>query len=230
MKLFDYMGQHNHEVVVFRADRIAGLKAIVAIHNTTLGPALGGVRMWPYRSEEEALVDVLRLSECMTYKASVAGLNLGGGKAVIIGDPATDKSKALFRAFGKFVDSLHGKYITAEDVGTTVSDMTYVRLETPYVVGLPTSERGSGDPSPMTAFGVYRGMKACCQARFGSDTLTGRISARPPEAQAPSTPVQGLPLRPGTTKGKKPGRLPCLRSLAAMKLPITPSSKSGFSS
>ena len=177
MKLFDYMGQHNHEEVVFWADRIAGLKAIVAIHNTTLGPALGGVRMWPYRSEEEALVDVLRLSECMTYKASLAGLNLGGGKAVIIGDPATDKSEALFRAFGKFVDSLHGKYITAEDVGTTVSDMTYVRLETPYVVGLPTSERGSGDPSPMTAFGVYGGMKACCQARFGSDTLTGRIIA-----------------------------------------------------
>jgi leucine dehydrogenase len=174
MKLFDYMNQHNHEEVVFWADKATGLCAIVAIHSTTLGPALGGARMWPYGSEEEAILDVLRLSECMTYKASLAGLNLGGGKAVIMGDPAKDKSEALFRAFGKFIDSLQGKYIAAEDVGTTVTDMTYVHQETPHVVGLPTAEHGSGDPSGLTAFGVYRGMKACCQARFGSDLLKGR--------------------------------------------------------
>ncbi len=174
MELFNYMQEHNHEEVVFSTDKETGLKAIVAIHSTTLGPALGGVRMWPYRSEEEAVLDALRLAEGMTYKSSVAGLNLGGGKAVIIGDPAKDKSSALFRAFGKFVNSLNGKYITAEDVGTTVTDMTYVHQETPYVTGLPATEKGSGDPSPLTAFGVYRGMKACCRARFGSDSLTGR--------------------------------------------------------
>jgi len=139
-----------------------------------LGPALGGTRMWPYATEEEAILDALRLSEGMTYKASVAGLNLGGGKAVLIGDPNKEKSEALFRAYGRFVDSLGGKYITAEDVGTTVADMGIVHQETRYVTGLSRSEHGSGDPSPMTAFGVYRGMKACAQARFGDDSLKGR--------------------------------------------------------
>lgn len=175
MELFDYITTHNHEEVVFWADKETGLKAIVAIHNTTLGPALGGCRMWPYATEEEALLDVLRLAEGMTYKSSVAGLNLGGGKAVIIGDPARDKSEALFRAFGRLVDSLNGRYITAEDVGTTVDDMACVRRETRHVVGLPPGgkRQGSGDPSPLTAFGVYRGMKACCQACFGADSLAG---------------------------------------------------------
>jgi len=174
MELFKYMTQHNHEEVVFWSDKETGLKAIVAIHSTVLGPALGGTRMWLYPTEEEALLDVLRLSEGMTYKASVAGLNLGGGKAVIIGDPTKDKSEALFRAYGRFIDSLGGKYITAEDVGTTVADMGIVHQETRYVTGLSRAEHGSGDPSPMTAFGVYRGMKACAQARFGSDSLRGR--------------------------------------------------------
>ena len=174
MKLFNYMDKHNHEEVVYWMDKAADLKAIVAIHSTTLGPALGGARMWPYASEEEALLDVLRLSEGMTYKSSIAGLNLGGGKAVIIGDPAKDKSEALFRAFGKFIDTLQGKFITGEDVGTTVADVASMHQETSYVVGLPLAEQGSGDPSPLTAYGVYRGMKACCQVYYGSDSLRGR--------------------------------------------------------
>jgi leucine dehydrogenase len=173
MKIFGYMVDHHHEEVAFWADKATGLKAIVAIHSTVLGPALGGTRMWPYPTEEEALLDVLRLSEAMTYKASVAGLDLGGGKAVIIGDPAVDKSDALFRSFGRFINSLNGRYITAEDVGTTVADMTCVHEETPYVTGLPAAEKGSGDPSPMTAYGVYRGLKACCQARYGTNELEG---------------------------------------------------------
>jgi leucine dehydrogenase len=177
MRLFNYMNEHNHEEVVFWSDKRVGLTAIVAIHSTALGPALGGVRMWPYQSEEEALLDVLRLSEGMTYKSSLANLNFGGGKAVILGDPLKDKNSRLFRAFGRFVNSLGGKYITAEDVGTTVADMTAVHQETKYVVGLPTAEHGSGDPSPMTAFGVYRGMKACCQICFGSDKMADRTVA-----------------------------------------------------
>jgi len=171
------MKEHNHEEVVFWSDKQVGLKAIVAIHSTALGPALGGARMWPYQTEEEALLDVLRLSEGMTYKSSLANLSFGGGKAVIIGDPLKDKSERLFRAFGKFVNSLGGKYITAEDVGTTEADMTAVRRDTPYVVGLPTVEHGSGDPSPMTAFGVYRGVKACCRVCYGTDKMAGRTVA-----------------------------------------------------
>jgi len=168
------MEQHNHEELVFWSDKSVGLRAMVAIHDTTLGPALGGTRMWPYETEDEAILDVLRLSEGMTYKSSVAGLNFGGGKAVIIGDPATDKSEALFRSFGQFIESLNGKFITGEDVGITVEDVGHIHQETSHVVGLPKAEHGSGDPSPLTAFGVYRGMQACCQARFGSDSLAGR--------------------------------------------------------
>lgn len=177
MQLFDYMGRHGHEEVAFWLDEEVGLKAIIAIHDTTLGPALGGTRMWPYETEEDALTDVLRLSEGMTYKASVAGLHLGGGKAVIIGDPATDKSPALFESYGRFVDSLCGRYLTAEDVGTKVEDMVHVSRATSYVTGLPESHGGSGDPSPLTAFGVYKGMKACLRSVFGSDSLAGRTIA-----------------------------------------------------
>jgi len=174
MKLFDYMQSHCHEEVAFWSDKQVGLKAIIAIHDTTLGPALGGARCWSYCSEEAALLDVLRLSEGMTYKAAVAGLDLGGGKAVMIGDPAKDCREALFRSFGRFVDSLNGRYITAEDVGTSVDDMVQVRRETHYVTGLPPSMGGSGDPSPLTALGVYHGLKACCLAVFGCDSLNGR--------------------------------------------------------
>jgi leucine dehydrogenase len=150
-----------------------GLKAIVAIHNTSLGPALGGTRMWNYKNEEEALTDVLRLSKGMTYKASAAGLNLGGGKAVIIGDPKTQKSEGLFRAFGQFVNSLNGKYITAEDVGTGVQDMEYIFMETPWVTGIPKDFGGSGDPSPYTAHGVLMGIKASAKWQLGTESLKG---------------------------------------------------------
>ena len=134
--------------MVFCYDKIVGLKAIIAIHNTSLGPALGGTRMWNYKTEEEALTDVLRLSKGMTYKAAAAGLNLGGGKAVIMGDPRTQKTEGLFRAFGQYVNSLNGKYITAEDVGTGVQDMEHIYMETQWVTGIPKDFGGSGDPSP----------------------------------------------------------------------------------
>ena len=169
-----HSGKHGeHEQVVFCNDKSSGLRAIIAIHNTTLGPALGGTRMWNYQSEEEALIDVLRLSKGMTYKAAAAGLNLGGGKAVIIGDPKTQKTEALFRTFGAFVNSLRGKYVTAEDVGTSVRDMEYVYMETPYVTGIPVALGGSGDPSPYTAHGVLMGIKATAKQKFGVDSLAG---------------------------------------------------------
>lgn len=171
---FELISKHgDHEEVVFCHNKEVGLKAIIAIHNTALGPALGGTRMWNYANEEEALIDVLRLSKGMTYKASAAGLNLGGGKAVIIGDPKKDKTEAMFRAFGAFVNSLHGRYITAEDVGTKVQDMEYVFMETPYVTGIPATFGGSGDPSPYTAHGVLMGIKASVKEKLGADNLKG---------------------------------------------------------
>lgn len=161
----------GHEQVVFCNDRESGLKAIIAIHNTILGPSLGGTRMWNYASEAEALNDVLRLSRGMTYKSAISGLNLGGGKAVIIADPHTDKSEALFRRFGKFVNSLGGKYITAEDVGVSPREMTWVNMETDHVSGLPGK---SGDPSPVTAYGVYMGMKAAAMKTYHNASLKGK--------------------------------------------------------
>lgn len=173
MNTFELINTHGdgHEQVVFCRNKDAGLKAIIAIHNTALGPALGGTRMWNYKTEEDALIDVLRLSKGMTYKASAAGLNLGGGKAVIIGDPKKDKTEEMFRAFGAYVNSLAGQYITAEDVGTTVKDMEYVFMETPFVTGIPSAFGGSGDPSPYTAHGVYMAIKASAKEKFGEDSL-----------------------------------------------------------
>lgn len=168
------MSTQDHEQVVFGFDEATGLRTIIAIHNTVLGPALGGTRMWAYVNEAEALNDVLRLSRGMTYKAAITGLNLGGGKAVIIGDSRKDKTEALMRRFGKFVNSLGGKYITAEDVGISTRDMEYVKMETDYVTGIPETMGGSGDPSPVTAYGVYMGMKAAARLRFGSDSLQGK--------------------------------------------------------
>ena len=165
------MSQYNHEQLLFCNDNATGLKAIIAVHNTVLGPALGGTRMWAYNNELEALHDVLRLSRGMTYKNSISGLNLGGGKAVIIGDARKNKNEALMRRFGKFVNSLGGKYITAEDVGISTADMSWVKMETDHVVGLPGK---SGDPSPVTAYGVYMGMKAAAKMQFGSDSLSGK--------------------------------------------------------
>lgn len=168
------MSLHNHEQVVFCNDNATGLKAIIAIHNTVLGPALGGTRMWNYNNELEALNDVLRLSRGMTYKSSVAGINLGGGKAVIIGDAKKIKNEALLRRFGKFVNSLGGKYITAEDVAMSSRDMEIIKMETNYVSGLPENMGGSGDPSPVTAYGVFVSMKASAREVWGSDSLSGK--------------------------------------------------------
>lgn len=174
MATFEIIEKHGeHEQVVFCYDKSVGLKAIIAIHNTTLGPALGGTRMWNYKNEDDALVDVLRLSKGMTYKAAASGLNLGGGKAVIIGDSKTQKSEAMFRAFGQFVNSLNGRYITAEDVGTCVTDMEHVFMETPWVTGIPKDFGGSGDPSPYTAHGVLMGIKATAKFQLGADELKG---------------------------------------------------------
>jgi len=177
MRIMDYMERYEYEELVFCCDTKVGLNAIIAIHDTTLGPALGGARMWPYQSEEEAVLDVLRLARAMTCKASAAGLNLGGGKAVIIGNPAKDKSIGLFRSLGKFIESLNGRYITTEDVGTTVHDMQHIRSETTHVTGLPLAWGSSGDPSPLTGFGVCQGIKACAKESFGSDSLRGRTVA-----------------------------------------------------
>ena len=168
------MEKYDHEEVLFCFDRPTGLRAIIAIHDTTLGPALGGTRMWPYATEAEALHDVLRLSRGMTYKSSLAGLDLGGGKAVIIGDARTQKTEAMFRRFGQFVESLNGRYITAEDVGMSTTEMVNIQKETTNVAGLPEEMGGSGDPSPVTAYGVYCGMKAAAKTAYGSDDLNGR--------------------------------------------------------
>ncbi len=174
MELFPTMKNSNHEEIIFCSDSISGLKAIIAIHNTTLGPAIGGARMWHYNSEQEALEDALRLSRQMTYKSAVTGLNLGGGKAVIIGNPKTDKSELLFRTFGKFVNGLSGRFIVAEDLGTDVKDMEYVRMETKYVTGLSKAIGGSGDPSTVTAYGIFIGMKASANWLWGNDSLKGK--------------------------------------------------------
>lgn len=172
MSVFDSESYRDHEFVSFCQDSETGLKAIIGVHDSTLGPALGGCRMWPFVSEQEALEDVLRLSRGMTYKAAMADLSYGGGKAVIIGDSRTQKTPELFRRFGRFVDSLHGAYITAEDVGTSPVDMEYVREVTDHVAGY--TQGGSGDPSPATAWGVFHGIRAAANAAFGTADLTGK--------------------------------------------------------
>jgi len=179
--VFDVMASVTSEVDVDDFEQVAfchhgpsGLRAVVAIHSTALGPALGGTRFWPYRSEEEALVDVCRLARGMTYKHAAAGLDQGGGKAVIWGDPATDRSEALIRAYGRFVHGLGGRYLTAEDVGTTQADMDLIRRETPHVTGVSPSLGGSGDPSPATAWGVRAAMRAAAEVRWGDADLAGR--------------------------------------------------------
>ncbi|MDI7246580.1 MAG: Glu/Leu/Phe/Val dehydrogenase dimerization domain-containing protein [Bacillota bacterium] len=177
MNLFDAMRKHDYEQVLFCSDTSTGLRAIIVVHDTTLGPALGGTRMWPYKTEDEALTDALRLARGMTYKNAAAGLNFGGGKAVIIGDSRKDKSEELFRAFGRFVDTLGGRFITGEDVGITVDDVETIRCETRWVGGSSSASGGSGDPGPVTAYGVWRGLAACSRAVFGSDSLKGRTVA-----------------------------------------------------
>src|SRR5437899_3816539 len=172
--LFDRLAEHDHEQVSFAYEPSCGYRGIIAIHSTVLGPALGGTRFWNYQSDRAALIDSLRLARGMTYKAAVAGLNLGGGKSVIDVDTRPARREALFRAHGRHVESLKGRYITAEDVGTSRSDMEYIKAETNHVTGLIGR---SGDPSPVTAYGVYRGMKACARYRYGSDSLAGKAVA-----------------------------------------------------
>ncbi|MGE6258957.1 branched-chain amino acid dehydrogenase [Heyndrickxia sporothermodurans] len=173
MKIFEYMGKYDYEQLLFCQDETSGLKAIIAIHDTTLGPALGGTRMWTYASEDAAIEDALRLAKGMTYKNAAAGLNLGGGKTVIIGDPRKDKNEEMFRAFGRFIQGLNGRYITAEDVGTTVADMDLIHEETNFVTGISPAFGSSGNPSPVTAYGCYVGMKAAAKEAFGTDSLEG---------------------------------------------------------
>jgi leucine dehydrogenase len=169
-----YMTEHGHEQLAFFQDRETGLKVIIGIHDTTLGPALGGARMYPYEREEDAILDVLRLSEGMSYKSAMAGLPLGGGKCVIIGDPRSDKNPALFQSLGAMVNKMAGRYITAEDVGTTVADLVETSKTTDHVAGLPVELGGGGDPSPATALGVLRGMEACAMHLWGSPSLEGK--------------------------------------------------------
>jgi len=171
MEIFERMSERQHEQLVFWNEPLFGYRGIIAIHDTTMGPALGGTRFWNYASEADAVVDALRLSRGMTYKAAVTGLNLGGGKSVIIGDNKTKDREMIFRAHGRAVESLGGRYITAEDVGTSPDDMEFVAMETEHVVGMLGL---SGDPSPVTAYGTYRGIKACAAFRYGTDSLEGR--------------------------------------------------------
>lgn len=174
MQVFEAMNQYDHEQIIFAREKSVGLHAIIAIHSTVLGPALGGTRFWNYATEEEALFDVLRLSRGMTFKNAAAGLKLGGGKAVIIGDPAKLKSKAFFQAYGEFINSLNGKYYTAEDVNINVSDIAQIHETTKFVTGTPAI---SGNPSPFTARGIYMGMKAGAGVKFGSDSLKEKTIA-----------------------------------------------------
>ncbi len=174
MEILNKMVKYGHEQVAMYSDPESGLRGIIAIHDTTLGPSCGGTRMWPYASEADALADALRLSQAMTYKSAAAGLNLGGGKGVIIGDPRADKTEGLLRAWGRFVDTLGGRYLTTTDVGTTGRDLESVHQETQHVVGLDVTLGGSGDTSIMTGLGIYMGMRACAAHAWGSDSLRGR--------------------------------------------------------
>ncbi|MDG1771944.1 MAG: Glu/Leu/Phe/Val dehydrogenase dimerization domain-containing protein [Oceanicoccus sp.] len=176
MNVFDHPDFDHHELVAFKDDQASGLKAIIAVHNSTLGPALGGCRMFSYTSNSEALSDVLRLSRGMTYKSALAGIALGGGKSVIIGNPQQDKSRQLLLAMGGFINSLSGTYITAEDSGTGVADMAVMGEKTPYVSGVISGEEHGGDPSPITAYGVYRGVVASVAHKFKSDLKGVRIA------------------------------------------------------
>ena len=177
MEILEQMGSEGHEQLVVVSDAESGLKAIIAIHDTTLGPACGGTRIWPYKSEIEAVWDALRLSRAMTYKSAAADLPLGGGKGVIIADSHTEKTEALVRSYGRFVDTLGGRYLTTTDVGSSGRDMEYIKQETDYVVGLPTTAGGRGDTSIMTGLGIYMGMKACAKEAWGSDSLEGKTVA-----------------------------------------------------
>ena len=177
MEFVDFMQANGHEELAVWSDSAVGLKAFITIHDTTLGPALGGTRIWRHATDEEAIMDVLRLARAMTYKSAAAGLPLGGGKGLIVADPNTEKTEAMFRSYGRFVDTLGGRYITTEDVGASAQDMEWISYETEHVVGLARELGGSGNPSSVTAFGVYQAMRACAEHVWGSDSLEGRTVA-----------------------------------------------------
>ncbi|MBI2909752.1 MAG: Glu/Leu/Phe/Val dehydrogenase [Chloroflexi bacterium] len=177
MNILDYMDEYEYEELAFYTDKAVGLRAIIAVHDTTLGPALGGARVWPFASEEDAVLDVLRLARAMTYKSSAAGLMVGGGKAVIIADAHKDKNEAMMRAFGRFTESLGGRYITTDDVGSDMRDMEYIRTQTKHVFGVPVHMGGSGDSTPPTGLGIYSGMRACAKEVFGTDSVKGKTVA-----------------------------------------------------
>jgi leucine dehydrogenase len=177
MKIFDAMREHGHEQLIFCSDKKSKLRALIAIHDTSLGPALGGCRMWPYKTEDEAIQDALRLARGMTYKSAAAGSNYGGGKSVVWGDSARDKTETLFRALGRFVQTLDGRFITGTDVGTSSTDFIWARAETKYVVALPEEFGGSGDTSIITAYGVWHGIRACARFALGAESLAGRTVA-----------------------------------------------------
>ncbi len=174
MQFIEYMQANGHEELAVWTDPAVGLKAFIAIHDTTLGPSLGGTRIWPHSTDDEAIMDVLRLSRAMTYKSAAAGLPLGGGKGLILADPRTQKTEAMFRSYGRFVQSLGGRYITTEDVGATAQEMEWISYETEYVVGLSQAMGGSGNPAVVTGFGVFQAMRACAEAMWGSDSLKGK--------------------------------------------------------
>ncbi|MEX2431139.1 MAG: Glu/Leu/Phe/Val dehydrogenase dimerization domain-containing protein [Dehalococcoidia bacterium] len=177
MQFVEYMQANGHEELAVWTDPAVGLKAFIAIHDTTLGPALGGTRIWPHATDEDAIMDVLRLGRAMTYKSAAAGLPLGGGKGLIVADPRTQKTEAMFRSYGRFVESLGGRYITTEDVGATAQEMEWISYETEHVVGLSEALGGSGNPAVVTGFGVYQAMRACAEAAWGSDSLKGKTVA-----------------------------------------------------
>ena len=177
MHFVEFMHSNGHQELAVWTDPAVVLKAFIAIHDTTLGPALGGTRIWPHPSDEAAIMDALRLSRAMTYKSAAAGLPLGGGKGLIVADPHKDKTEAMLRSYGRFVESLGGRYITTEDVGATGQDMEWIAKETSHVVGLPQSAGGSGNPAVVTGFGVYQAMRACAEDVWGSDSLEGRTVA-----------------------------------------------------
>ena len=177
MDILDYMQAQGHEQLVVCSEPSVGLRGFIAIHDTTLGPAVGGLRIWPHKTEEDAILDVLRLSKAMTYKSAAAGLPLGGGKAVVIADAQKDKSEGLLRAFARHVDTLAGRYITTTDVGSTTRDLEFIAMETEYVLGLPLSLGGGGDTSVLTGLGIFQGMKACAKAVWGADSLEGKTVA-----------------------------------------------------
>ena len=177
MNVLEYMERYGHEQLSVYSDTGAGLRAFISIHDTTLGPALGGVRVWSYATEDEAVMDALRLGRAMTYKSAAAGLPFGGGKGVIMADPRKDKTEALMRAFGRFVDTLGGRYLTTEDVGMSLLDLEWIAQETEHVTGLPRSRGGSGETSEMTGWGVYQGMRACAKEVWGNESLSGKTIA-----------------------------------------------------